>query len=238
MGMLKRICLFVFGLSGLLVLAALALPWFGPWSQEAQALMGVDIYYMVVECLIALVVLGHLACLLRSILTRNRKVVVVSRVDADQITVTRSAISSQVTHVIEEDGRFRARRVSVSSRTRGHVRVYARVQPTQTVDVVEEGRALHDRLLAGLAVVVGDNVDGVELEFLNAEEYLPEPAEASQAVAEGEPDLGPEPVADEAGGTQGAGSESPSQRLSPSDTSEITVSMGKAPHASESAEEE
>lgn len=236
MGMLKRICLFVFGLSGLLVLAALSMPWFGPWASEAQALMGVDIYYIALECLIVLVALGLLACLLRSILTRNRKVVVVSRVDADQITVTRSAISSQVTHVIEEDGRFRARRVSVSSKTCGHVRVYARVQPLQTVDVVEEGHALHERLMGGLSVVVGDNVDSIELEFLSAEEYLPESTDAQQELEE-RGSSGPEGgLLAPAGDAQDA-TTAPAEGPAP-DASEITVSMGRTPHASENAGEE
>ena len=33
----KRFCLFVFSLAGLLSLVALALPWVGPWQQQAAA---------------------------------------------------------------------------------------------------------------------------------------------------------------------------------------------------------
>lgn len=173
MGFFKRLCLFVFGLAGLLALTALVLPWYGPWTVEATALLGVDEYYMAVEALVLVTGLGCLICLLRSIFKRNRKVVIVSQQDGDQITVARDAISSQATHVIEEDGAFKAKRVNVWAKKRGHVRVYARVQPQMTVDTVRAGEELHDRLVAGLTTVCGDNVDSVDLEFTNAAEYTP-----------------------------------------------------------------
>ena len=173
MGFFKRLCLFVFGLAGLLALAALVLPWFGPWTREATALLGVDEYYVAVEALVLVTALGCLICLLRSIFKRNRKTVIVAKEGGDQITVTRDAIASQATHVIEEDGAYVAKRVSVWAKKRGHVRVAARVQPQMTVDTVAAGKDLHDRLVAGLTTVCGDNVDSVDLEFLNAAEYAP-----------------------------------------------------------------
>ncbi len=173
MGFFKRLCLFVFGLGGLLALAALVLPWFGPWTSEATALLGVDEYYVAVEALVLVTALGCLICLLRSIFKRNRKIVIVAKEGGDQITVTRDAIASQATHVIEEDGAYVAKRVSVWAKKRGHVRVAARVQPQVTVDTVAAGKDLHDRLVAGLTTVCGDNVDSVDLEFLNAAEYAP-----------------------------------------------------------------
>lgn len=178
MGFFKRLCLFVFGLAGLLALTALVLPWFGPWTSEATALLGVDEYYIAVEALVLVTALGCLICLLRSIFKRNRKTVVVAKEGGDQITVTRDAIASQATHVIEEDGVYTAKRVSVWAKKRGHVRVAARVQPQMTMDTVAAGKDLHDRLVAGLTTVCGDNVDSVDLEFLNAAEYAPTSAPA------------------------------------------------------------
>ena len=178
MGFFKRLCLFVFGLAGLLALAALVLPWFGPWTSEATALLGVDEYYVAVEALVLVTALGCLICLLRSIFKRNRKTVIVAKEGGDQITVTRDAIASQATHVIEEDGAYVAKRVSVWAKKRGHVRVAARVQPQMTVDTVVAGKDLHDRMVAGLTTVCGDNVDSVDLEFLNAAEYAPTSAPA------------------------------------------------------------
>ena len=173
MGFFKRLCLFVFGLAGLLALTALVLPWFGPWTSEATALLGVDEYYVAIEALVLVTALGCLICLLRSIFKRNRKTVIVAKEGGDQITVTRDAIASQATHVIEEDGAYAAKRVSVWAKKHGHVRVAARVQPQVTVDTVAAGKDLHDRLVAGLTTVCGDNVDSVDLEFLNAAEYAP-----------------------------------------------------------------
>ena len=179
MGFFKRLCLFVFGLAGLLALTALVLPWFGPWTSEATALLGVDEYYIAVEALVLVTALGCLVCLLRSIFKRNRKTVIVAKEGGDQITVTRDAIASQATHVIEEDGTYTAKRVSVWAKKRGHVRVAARVQPQMTVDTVAAGKDLHDRLVAGLTTVCGDNVDSVDLEFLNAAEYAPTSTQAA-----------------------------------------------------------
>jgi len=178
MGFFKRLCLFVFGLAGLLALTALVLPWFGPWTSEATALLGVDEYYIAVEALVLVTALGCLISLLRSIFKRNRKTVIVAKEGGDQITVTRDAIASQATHVIEEDGVYTAKRVSVWAKKRGHVRVAARVQPLMTVDTVAAGKDLHDRLVAGLTTVCGDNVDSVDLEFLNAAEYAPTSTQA------------------------------------------------------------
>ena len=178
MGFFKRLCLFVFGLAGLLALTALVLPWFGPWTSEATALLGVGEYYIAVEALVLVTALGCLICLLRSIFKRNRKTVIVAKEGGDQITVTRDAIASQATHVIEEDGAYIAKHVSVWAKKRGHVRVAARVQPQMTVDTVAAGKDLHDRLVAGLTTVCGDNVDSVDLEFLNAAEYAPTSAPA------------------------------------------------------------
>ena len=140
-----------------------------------RPLLGVDEYYMAVEALVLVTALGCLVCLLRSIFKRNRKVVIVSQQGGDQITVSRDAITSQATHVIEEDGTFKARRVRVWAKKRGHVRVYARVQPQMTVDTVRAGEELHDKLVAGLTTVCGENVDSVDLEFTNAAEYTPTP---------------------------------------------------------------
>lgn len=172
MGIFKRLCLFVFSISGLVALAALALPWYGPWMREASALMGIAEYYLVVELAALLCVLGLFVCLLRSIFVRNRKVVIVADAQGDAISVTRDAIASQASHIIEEDGTFHTKTISVRAGKRGHVRVFARIQPIQNVDVVNAGQDLHERLVQGIALVCGDNVDAVNLEFLRADEYV------------------------------------------------------------------
>lgn len=168
MGVFKRICLLVFGLAGLLSLVALALPWWGPWTEEARALLGVYWYYVTLECLIYITIFGLLICLIRALFTRNRKVIVVAKVRGGTITITRDAIAAQVVHMIEDGQGFRARRVRVKAKRHGHVRVACRVQPLHATSVVSEGKALHDRIVVGLKEVCGDHVDKVQIEFIDA----------------------------------------------------------------------
>lgn len=168
MGVFKRICLLVFGLAGLLSLVALALPWWGPWTEEARALLGVYWYYVTLECLIYVTTFGLLICLVRALFTRNRKVIVVAKVRGGTITITRDAIAAQVVHMIEDGQDFRARRVRVRAKRHGRVRVACRVQPLYATSVVSEGKALHDRIVVGLKEVCGDHVDKVQIEFIDA----------------------------------------------------------------------
>lgn len=171
MGIFRRIGLLVFSLAGLASLAALALPWVGPWTQEAQALLDQPTYLYVLAVLVAITALGLLVDLLRALFVRNRKVVVVTKADGDAITITRDAIASQTRHIIEDGGDYRARRIRVKAKKSGHVRVFCRIQPERTVEVTTEGQALHDRIVDGLKVVCGDNIDRVTLEFTDAGEY-------------------------------------------------------------------
>lgn len=170
MGGIKRFCLIVFGLSGVLCLCALALPWLGPYQREAAALMDNWYYYLAMQVVLGITGLGVLVALLRGLLTpRRRKTVVIDRPGADRITVSTAAISSQATHVVEADGRLVADKVRVRATRRGNVRVDVRVRPKRTVDVSEEGRRLHDDLMSGLSTICGEKVRRVNLEFVEAE---------------------------------------------------------------------
>jgi hypothetical protein len=244
MGFFKRLCLFVFGLAGLLALAALVLPWYGPWTQEATALLGTREYFVAVEVVVAITAFGLLTCLLRSIFVRNRKTVVVAKADGDQITVSIDAIASQATHVIEEDGLFTARRVRVRAKKHGHVRLFARVQPASTVDVIAAAAELHDRLVSGLGVIVGDNVDKVELEFVDAVEYTPAEKDGALLLdgVEGFAETAGAAVtpntataADAAAMSNTAARATSGTANAPSDTSEITVPMAR--YAADRADE-
>ena len=176
MGGFRRFLLFVFGLAGLLCLAALALPWVGPYQQEAASLMDNYYYYLAVQAVLAITVLGVVVMLLRALFTPpKRKVVIVDEMDGDRISVSTAAISSQATHVVEARDRFVVEKVNVSAKKRGKIRVDLRVRPRRTLNVAEEGRALHDELSRGLAAICGDKVSRLNLEFVEAEQ--PEPAQ-------------------------------------------------------------
>lgn len=200
MGGFKRFCLLVFSLAGVLCLGALALPWIGPYQQEAISLMDNDYYYYGLLAVLAITGLGLVITLLRAVFTpRKRKVVVVSKSDGDKITVSTKAISSQATHLVEASGLLAADRVQIDTKRNGDVRVSVRVRPHATVDVLEEGQRLHDNMMSGLATVCGSKIKGVNLQFMEAEQAEPDPEPepiALEAVVEPElPSTAPAPAA-------------------------------------------
>ena len=212
----KRFCLFIFSLAGLLSLAALALPWVGPWQKQAADLITSNWYYLVVlEVLVGITALGLLAELLRSLLARkNKKNIVVTTVDGGQISVSRDAIASQAAHIIEEDGTCTTVRVDVDARRRNNIKVRARVLPSTSVDVLAKGNELHARLASGLAAVCGDNISSISIEF-------EEPEEVTSAIAT----AGPEPAYDPVFETVQAARPAAEQLPAPDSTSEITLDM-------------
>lgn len=225
MGIFKRVCMVVFSLAGLVSLVCLSLPWVGPWTLAMTRMLREYWYYTTLEVLVVITGVGLLVCLLAALLTHNRKVVVVGRAGADEITITRDAIASQATHVIEEDGTLRARRVVVHAKRYGHVCVSCRVQPLHTIDTVAEGIALHDRIVEGLRTVCGDNVDKVEIEFVNANEYAALDSLNEQASHPETGEMAPtaEAAAVPAPAVPVAGDQDPPQ----SDTSEITLHLSQ-----------
>lgn len=179
MGFFKRLCLFIFSLCGLVTLAVLCLVWVGPWTQELRTIFGMDAYFSALEIGVALTAAGLLITLLRSLFVRNRKVIVVSKIDGDQISIARDAVASQARHIIQDDGRFVCKQAKVKAKKHGHVRLFARIEPLYTVDIPAASQELHDALMVGLKTVVGNNVDAVVLEFVDAQEHG-EPYEEQQ----------------------------------------------------------
>ncbi len=168
MNAFKRICLFFFGLAGLAALAALLLPWFGPWTEWAVSMLRVRWYYITMEVCVCITVLGLLISLGRAIFTpRNHKSVVVTRAGDDQITVTTSAISSQAAHIVERSGDFAAEKVWVTA-SKHTVDVAVRVRPGHAINVVEEGAILHAALVGGLSELAGDTIRSVQIEFVES----------------------------------------------------------------------
>lgn len=205
MGGLKRLCTVVFVLADLFALAALALTWFGPWTDEASALLYLEPYALALLVCLGVAGLGLLVLLLRALFVGHKvRTIEIASVDGDTISVTRDAVAAQASHIVEADGTCTAARVRVDAKPRGHVRVHVRVLPHETVDVVAKGAELHTELVDGLTAVCGDTVERVSLEFVQPESVTVTPAEEA---------------ADTATGTGGG--------ASPDDTtSEITVSMG------------
>ena len=195
----KRLCLIVFSLAGLFSLAALALTWFGPWTEAATVLLSLDAYVVVLAVCMAITLLGLLVSLFRGLFSRRVRTVEVAVVDGGAITVTREAIASQASHIVEADGTCTASRVRVDAKPRGHVRVFVRVLPAESLDVIAKGAELHEELVQGLAAVCGDKLEDVSLEFVEPRtvsvvagepdyDYEYEPTEAEPAAPEAAPD--------------------------------------------------
>ena len=212
---LKRLCTVVFVLADAFVLAALALTWYGPWTDAAMALLYLEPYALAVLACLVVSGVGLLVLLVRALFGGRRvRTVEVATVDGGVISVTRDAIAAQASHIVEADGTCAAARVHVDAKPRGHVRVHVRVLPRQTVDVVAKGAELHTELVDGLAAVCGDTVENVSLEFVEPESVtLAAPGEGEQPPSE-----------------PGAAASSPEDA-----TSEITVSMGPARDAEREA---
>ena len=229
MGGFKRFCMFVFGLAGLLGVIALALTWVGPWTSQASALMSLEYYFYAVEVCVAIALVIMLVVLLRAIFARSVRTIEVTTVNGGTISVSRDAIASQATHIVEADGTCTADRVDVKAKKSGHVRVHVRVLPHETVDVVAKGAELHDELMRGLASVCGDKIDRVSLEFIEPESVTvatPASATESEPLPEAAPAYEP-PAVEET---------EPAERLD--STSEITVSMGGSRTASDTDRQE
>ncbi len=172
MNWFKRLCLFVFGLSGILSLAALSLVWVGPWTLTARTLITENkYYYYILVILVCIAAFGLLCCVLASLFSpRSPRESIVAEVDGGNITVTRTAVVSQTRHIIEADGTCTPTSVRVRMRKRGKIKIYARVKPHLPLDVVERGEILYAELAQGLAKVCGNSVQSIDLVFLEPEE--------------------------------------------------------------------
>ena len=213
---LKRLCTVIFVLATVFALAALTLTWYGPWTDEATALLYLEPYALAVFACLIVSGVGLLVLLGRALFAGKRvRTVEVATVDGGVISVTRDAIAAQASHIVEADGTCSAARVIVDARARGHVRVHVRVLPHESVDVVAKGAELHEELIDGLAAVCGDTVENVSLEFVEPESVtLAETGESEAVAPEREATSAPAPE---------------------DTTSEITVSMGPARDAEREA---
>lgn len=167
MNWFKRLCMFVFGLSGVLALAVLSLSWVGPWTATIRSLITENrLFFMALEVLVCVSAAGLLACVLVALFApRNAREATVAEVQGGAITITRTAIVSQTKHIVEADGTCDAGSIRVRMRKNGNIRVHVRVVPHQPVDVIAQGEALYAALESGLAKVCGNSVKSIRIVF-------------------------------------------------------------------------
>lgn len=171
MGIFKRICMLIYSLAGFVLFAAFLISTQANMTPLAQYVMSYALVRHVLPLCGAILFCGCVIIFLRAVFTRNRRVVIITKTKDNQITVSKNAIISQATHVIEEDGRFRVISIYCKMRKYGHIRLTVRTQPLCTEDLIAAGQELHDRLMQGLVVVVGNNVDAIKIEFSRAGSY-------------------------------------------------------------------
>lgn len=161
----KRFCLIVFAIAGILVLAALLLPWVGPWTVAASGLIAYDWYLFTVELFALVCAVGFIAAFVTGVRAKRPSDIQVLDSDHGRVTIARSAVASQATYLVEADGTCMASKVQVDCR-HDRVDVAVWVEPYRSLDVRAEAARLQGRLRDGLTVLVGDRLGDVSLRFL------------------------------------------------------------------------
>lgn len=161
----KRFCLVVFAVCGTLVLAALLLPWVGPWTVEAAGLIALDWYLFLVELFALVCVVGFVCALVVAVRSKRPSDIEVMDGDGGRVSIARSAVASQATYLVEADGTCVAAKVVVDVR-HDTVDVAVWVEPYRSLDVRAEAERLQVRLRRGLEVLVGDRLGDIALRFL------------------------------------------------------------------------
>ena len=213
MGGFRRFVLFVFSLAGIACLLALALPWFGLFPDEIALLEEQGAYIGAVEVCLGMTAAWLVFGLGRSLFSRRDNAITVMDIDGGNITVTRSAVASQASHIVEALGLGVAKDVDVSASKRGPVHVVVKVIPYESIDVTSEAPVLHEALVTGLTAMCGERLGAIDVEFL-------EPQQASSLVVPAEEDA---ETSDE--GEDPAPAEGGDAGPTPYDTGDITIRM-------------
>lgn len=171
MGFLKKLAMTLWFLATIFAFAALVLTIFGPWTKEALALFAVDSYSYAVQGCVTFSLIGGFVMWVR-VLARRKKAQTIGLEDEEgsTIAITRDAIASQATYIVEEDGSCEATKVAVSAEKHGMISVHLTIRPHETVSAVEKGRELKEELEEGLTKLCGERISSISLEFLAPEE--------------------------------------------------------------------
>lgn len=170
MGGFKRFLLFVFSLVGLVTLAILGMPWFGYGARQLSSLLYVDTFWVVLEVCLGMTVCFLLFNMGRALFSRRRDdSITIMSIDGSEVTVSRTAISSQAAHIVEALGVGTAKRVEVTALKKKPVDIDVCVLPYESIDVTAEAPVLHDALTTGLSAMCGERLGNINLEFLEPE---------------------------------------------------------------------
>lgn len=179
----KRFCYIVFAILGVLLLAALILPWVGPWTAFFTGLIAYDWYLFLIEMVVVILGLGFLGIFIKGCVTKKRKDIVLFTNDGDEVRITRAAIASQASYLVETDGKCYASKVIVRPRRNSSIDVKVYVEPHEEISVAKEAKVLQKRLRAGLDSLCAGRLNKVEISF--TEPRVPTDIAASAQSADG-----------------------------------------------------
>lgn len=233
MGAFKRLVLFVFSLAGLVCLAILGMPWFGYGGKNLTSLIYVDEFWVLLEVTLAMTVCFLVFNLGRALFSRKRTdVIKVMNIEGGEVSVTKSAVSSQAGHIVDALGVGTAKNVEIAvNKKTGMVDVAATVLPHESIDITAEAPILHDALVTGLGAMCGEKLGNVSVSFLEPEHgsSLVEFADNGVPAAEvGEVEAGadaPQQASDDVQTAAGDAAESAALTTSAADSGDITIPM-------------
>lgn len=161
----KRFCYILFAIIGILLVAALILPWVGPWTSLFTDLIAYDWYFFLIEILVILCLAGFVAIFVRGVSAKKRKDILLFTENGDEVRVTRSAIASQASYLVEQDGTCYATKVVVKEHGGRSVNVKVYIEPHEPIDVAQEAKALQKRLRSSLEMLCAGRLNKLELSF-------------------------------------------------------------------------
>lgn len=167
MGGFKRFLLFVFSLAGLVCLGILGMPWFGYGGRQLTFLYYLDSFWIVLGITLTMTVCFLVFNLGRALFSSKHKdTIEVMSLNGGEITVTKSAVASQATHIVEALGLGTTKDVHVEAAKNDQVDVDVKVVPNDSIDVTAQAPVLHDALVTGLSAMCGEKLGSINIEFL------------------------------------------------------------------------
>lgn len=161
----KRCCYILFAIIGIVLIGALILCWVGPWTTLFTGLIAYDWYLFGLEILVVLCLIGFAALFIRGVTAKKRKDILLFSENGDEVRITRSAIASQASYLVEQDGTCYATKVVVKARGGRSVDVKVYVEPHEPIDVAQEAKKLQKRLRSSLDTLCAGRLNRLEISF-------------------------------------------------------------------------
>lgn len=178
MGKFKRLCLIVFIIAAVIGVGMLAIQWFSfDALMPTYSFFAAMPWFFVVEAVLLIIVaLGVIYLLGRALFTPGigRNLTIVR--DQGSVSITREALASTVSHVVDAHSGLSAERVKIHilKPRNPRINVEVRVDPGSHSQLAHLGETLQDEITAALQAFSGAPVNHVKVVFSgNAEAVTP-----------------------------------------------------------------